>query len=377
MSRSTRHEPNAAARHPSGVPRSLVAWTGLAAVTLAGGLALDGLGLPSGYLFAALLAGLALALGRPGLFTMPDGAFRVGQAVAGVAIGTYLQSSTITALGARLAAGRARVGRDARGSHSAPACCSSASRPVDRATASLGMVAGGASGIVAMARELGADDRLVAFMQYLRVLIVVLGTPILVALVFPRPRRRHHPEHGRDVSAPGRAGCSRSWPRRSAPGWRTRSACRPGRSSGRCCSPGAITVSGLAGGHEVPPLLREGAFALIGLQIGLRFERETVQAIRALLVPVLLSILALLLACFGLAWVLTLTANVSLLNAYLATTPGGLYAVLPIAFGSGGDPTFVLAVQALRVFVMVLAAPAAVRVIVRRGRVPQASAARP
>ncbi len=140
---------------------------------------------------------------------------------------------------------------------------------------------------------------------------------------------------------------------------------------------GAITVSGLAGGHEVPPLLREAGFALIGLQIGLRFERETVRAIRALLVPVLLSILALLLACFGLAWVLTVTANVSLLNAYLATTPGGLYAVLPIAFGSGGDPTFVLAVQALRVFVMVLAAPAAVRVIVRRGPAPQASAARP
>ncbi len=35
-----------------------------------------------------------------------------------------------------------------------------------------------------MSGELGADDRLVAFMQYLRVLVVVLVTPIGIALFF-------------------------------------------------------------------------------------------------------------------------------------------------------------------------------------------------
>ncbi len=54
----------------------------------------------------------------------------------------------------------------------------------DTRTASLGMVAGGASGIVGMADDLGGDDRLVAFMQYLRVLIVVLVTPLLVPIAF-------------------------------------------------------------------------------------------------------------------------------------------------------------------------------------------------
>ena len=43
------------------------------------------------------------------------------------------------------------------------------------------MIAGGASGIVTMADDLGGDDRLVAFMQYLRVLVVVLLTPLLIA----------------------------------------------------------------------------------------------------------------------------------------------------------------------------------------------------
>jgi uncharacterized membrane protein AbrB (regulator of aidB expression) len=56
---------------------------------------------------------------------------------------------------------------------------------------------------------------------------------------------------------------------------------------------------------------------------------------------------------------------VSLLDGYLATTPGGLYAVLPIAYGSGADATFVLAVQGLRLFAMILAAPLVVRWVVR------------
>jgi membrane AbrB-like protein len=114
-----------------------------------------------------------------------------------------------------------------------------------------------------------------------------------------------------------------------------------------------------------PPLLRETAFAAIGLYIGLRFERETLRQIGRLVVPVLISIVALIVGCFALAWVLKETADVSLLDAYLATTPGGLYAVLPLAFGSGADATFVLAVQGLRVLVMVLAAPAVVRLLLR------------
>jgi hypothetical protein len=64
---------------------------------------------------------------------------------------------------------------------------------------------------------------------------------------------------------------------------------------------------------------------------------------------------------------------VSLLDGYLATTPGGLYAVLPLAFGSGADATFVLAVQGLRVLVMVLAAPAVVRLLLRGAQPPATS----
>jgi hypothetical protein len=113
----------------------------------------------------------------------------------------------------------------------------------------------------------------------------------------------------------------------------------------------------------VPPIAREVGFSLIGLEIGLGFDRETLRRIARVAWLVFGAIAVLLAACFVLGWVLELTAGVSLLDGYLATTPGGLYAVLPIAYGSGADTTFVLAVQGLRLLAMILAAPAVVRLL--------------
>jgi uncharacterized protein len=70
----------------------------------------------------------------------------------------------------------------------------------------------------------------------------------------------------------------------------------------------------------------------------------------------------------GLAAVLVALAGVPFADAYLATTPGGIYAVLATAVGSGADTTFVTAVQALRMLIMVLAAPPLVRLLAARRR---------
>ena len=75
----------------------------------------------------------------------------------------------------------------------------------------------------------------------------------------------------------------------------------------------------------------------------------------------LLAIVALMLACFGLAVLLAATSPATLLDAYLATTPGGLFAVVAAAFGTGADTTFIVAVQTIRLLVMVLLAPLTVR----------------
>ena len=65
---------------------------------------------------------------------------------------------------------------------------------------------------------------------------------------------------------------------------------------------GALTLSGATTAIAVPPVLRETAFALIGLQVGLRFTVATVRQVGRLLVPVLRGDRsALVVACFGLA----------------------------------------------------------------------------
>ncbi len=338
-------------------------WAVAAAVTVGGGWLVGKAGLPSGYLFVAMLVGLAYALLAPGRLELPRGGFQVGQAVTGVAIGTFLQSSTLTGLGSRWVS-VALVSVATLGVTIAAGLLLARIASLDRPTASLGMVAGGASGIVAMADELGGDDRVVAFMQYLRVLVVTLLTPLLVPIVFP------------GAHSAGNAGGEGPL-LGSASGWGlTIAASVVGAAIalrlripaamllGPLLLTAALTLSG-AIDVTVPALLREGAFSIIGLYIGLGFERGTLRQIARIALPVFASIFALLAACFLLGWILTFTANVSLLDAYLATTPGGLYAVLPIAFGSGADTTFVLAVQGLRLFAMILAAPIVVRRLVR------------
>jgi len=83
---------------------------------------------------------------------------------------------------------------------------------------------------------------------------------------------------------------------------------------------------------------------------------------------VLLAVAALLVTCFGLAVLLDATSSATLLDAYLATTPGGLYAVLAVAVGAGSNTTFILAVQVARLLVAVLLAPLAVRRIAGAGK---------
>jgi uncharacterized protein len=230
---------------------------------------------------------------------------------------------------------------------------------LDRPTAALGMIAGGASGIVGISDDLGGDDRLVAFMQYLRVLVVVLVTPALVGVIFPGAHAGSAPSSGPLLGSGG--------------GWLLTAAIAAGGQlirlparalMGPMLIAGTLTLTGISD-FTVPTIARETAFVIIGLYIGLRFTQDTVRAVGRLLLPVLASIVGLLVACFALAIVLNATTSVSLEDAYLATTPGGLYAVLAVAFGAGANTTFIVAVQSLRVLVMVVLAPVAVRRVLR------------
>jgi membrane AbrB-like protein len=208
-----------------------------------------------------------------------------------------------------------------------------------------------------MSSDLGADDRLVAFMQYVRVLVVVLLTPLTIAIF--------------GAGGDGTAGPSAP-PFATPKDWLITAVVAPtaaiaarranvpaGTLLGPMLVSGALVLAGLD--FVVPPAAREVAFALIGLQVGLRFTLDTVKRLGRLLIPVLGGVLGLLIGSFLLALLLVATTDVSVRDAYLATTPGGLYAVLAVAFGAGADTTFILGVQTLRLLVAVLLAPLVVR----------------
>lgn len=345
--------------------RTTVAWLSLGAATAAAAVGLDAIGLPSSALFAAMVVGLAIALWRPGRLAMPEPAFVAAQSIVGVAIGSYLQASSLSAVAGDWLPVTLVSAATLAVSLLAGAALSRTTG-LDRPSAALGMIAGGAAGIVTMTRDLGGDDRLVAFMQYLRVLVVVVLTPLLTALAFPG----HHAAAGAAPAAPA-VGDLEDWLLTLvivAVGALAARAVRLPAAAllGPMILSGALTLTLPEGTFVVPGALQQLAFAVIGLQVGLRFTTATLREVGRLLAPVAIGVIGLLIACFALALVLEATTSVSLLDAYLATTPGGIYAVLALAFGAGANTTFILAVQGLRVVVMVLLAPLAVRRLVSR-----------
>ena len=336
-------------------PRGVVDLAVVVAAGVAAGLLLGLLSVPSPALFGGLLAGLVRALVRPARLGLPRASMTAAQAVIGVTIGVLVQLSTLTALGAHwvsillvtlgtlalsLAAGqllRLRPG-------------------ISAVTAAFSMIAGGASGITAMARDLGADDRLVAVLQYLRVLLIVVAMPVVATGLYGASA----------TAATGGAAAAPGWPAGllftvvcGAVGVGLARLMRipVGALLGPMVVAAVADLGGLSGGAVVPPFVQNAAYLVIGLQVGISFTRESLRTVGRALPLALAAILGIGLGCAGLGLLLTATAGVPPLDAYLATTPGGLYAVLATATGSGADATFVLAVQVLRLVAMLLTAP--------------------
>ena len=312
------------------------------------------LGLPSAVLFGSLLGGMAHALTSPTELRVPPSAFRLGQALIGVTIGTLVSVEalrrmtgelgavlTVTAvtIGISLVAGRLLALRS----------------DVSRVTGAFALVAGGASGVVAVARDLGADDRVVTVVQYLRVLIVLVTLPVVTAVVF-------HPGSGvgelRHASASLPADLA--FVALAVGGGLLVARVVPISTMtllGPLVIAAVIASAGWLGEVAVPTPLQWLGYALIGVQVGLRFTRASLASITRMLPAVTALILAMVALTALMGWALARLTSVDGLTAYLATTPGGLFAVLATAADSGSDVTYVMAVQLFRLLVILLLTP--------------------
>lgn len=321
-------------------------------------------GLPSPVLFGSLFGGVAYAvLGRERL-AVPATCFMVGQAIIGVTIGSLVDAPTLRTLSHDLVpilgACVATLLISVIGGYALRA-----GREMSAATGVFAMVAGGASGVTAIARDLGADERVVAVVQYLRVLLVLVAMPIVTAVVFHPARSESSGDLGGDpallagavftVASIGVGLVASKVLRLPA-----------GALLGPMIVSVLLAVSGWfdsAGGPGVPTVVVNVGYALVGIQVGLRFTRESLRSIASVLPRAIALIFAVIAACAGLGVVLAWLTGESAFDAYLATTPGGLYAVLATAIETGSNVTFVLGVQVMRLLVMLLAAPLLARLL--------------
>ena len=147
-------------------------------------------------------------------------------------------------------------------------------RDISPLTGGLALVAGGSSGIVAIARELGGDDRVVAAVQYLRVALITAAMPVVVT-VFYHDTKAHASQLSETHSLPSYFGLPLIASIVVVGAAAGRSVRLPGAG---LLGPMAITIvlelTGLAAGVTVPMVLVQAGIMLIVWQSVLGFARS-------------------------------------------------------------------------------------------------------
>ncbi|OZD71238.1 hypothetical protein CH272_19925 [Rhodococcus sp. 05-340-1] len=340
------------------VLRHSLRWIGLAAVSVGGWALFASLGLTAPSLFAALVVAVIFALTGLGPAAVPRPLSMAAQGTLAVTIGLMLDTETLGALGENWIPA-VLVGAGTLVVSAGCGALLALHRDVDPVTGALSLIAGGATGLVSIARELGGDERIVAVVQYLRVALVVVTMPLIVTFAF-------HTDTG---------GATDSTEQSTTP-WYLGTAFLLGAvvvgivlarlirlpapaTLGPLIVAGACELLGWPVDISVPTVLLPVAFIVIGWQAGLAFTTASLRAIGRIFPWAALLVLSIGLVCALFGWALSAITGVSMLTGYLATTPGGLAAVLAVSATTGSDVTFVACVQVIRLVSMLVAAPLA------------------
>ncbi len=229
-------------------------------------------------------------------------------------------------------------------------------------TAAWGTAPGAASAMVSMAEDNGADGRVVATMQYVRVVCVVMIGSLVSHLLGATAA-------GAVANAPEALAGPHLLDSLLSLGVVLLGITLGNRlPAGALLIPlllgGALQVSGLLTIRLPEPLLAI-AYGAIGCYIGLRFDRQTVRYVWKRLPTMIAGAVVLIALCAACAYGLALAMGTDFLSMYLATSPGGLDAMAIIAVETHADVGLVLAMQTLRLFGVILTGAFCARQIIR------------
>ena len=325
-------------------------WALLILISAALASVLTVLHLPAAVLLGCMLA--AIVLSSHGIrLAMPKPWFALAQGVLGCLMARSLQPATLARLAADwpifLGAAVAVIGASA-----GLGWILMRRQVLPGTTVVWGLAPGAASAMVLMAEAHGADVRLVAFMQYARVVVVTLVASLVTWVWGAHAGAAASPvdwfavHHASDLGA-------------------TLLLAIAGSTVGRWLAlpAGPMLLPLLLGAVlqalgllviELPAALLAVSYTVIGWSIGLRFTRSILLHAWRALPQVLAAIFVLIGVGVLIATGLTLLAGLDPLTAYLATSPGGADSVAIIAATSAVDAGFVMAMQLAR-FLMVLA----------------------
>ncbi|MEH3147126.1 MAG: AbrB family transcriptional regulator [Methylobacterium frigidaeris] len=347
--------PSLRRRLPSG---AVAQWSGLLAASAALAALLHLAGFPAALLLGPMLAGIAFGVGGARV-RVPKPAFSGAQALIGCLVAHSVTPSIARTLFEDGPLILAVVGVTVVASGFVGWVLTRI-RLLPGTTAAWGSSPGAAAAMVAMAEEYGADPRLVAFMQYVRVACVALSASIVARLFVGAS-----PAGAAATADPSLPGLLVTLAVAAGGAWLGRLLRIPaGALVGPMAIGAALHATGLAD-LALPPWLLAVAYAGIGWTVGLRFTTETVRTTLHALPGVLVATFGLIALCGLWAYGLTFLLPIDLLTAFLATSPGGLDSVAIIAVGSRADVSFVLAVQTLRLLVVIVTGPIVARWIAR------------
>ncbi|MGE0776420.1 MAG: AbrB family transcriptional regulator [Sphingomonadaceae bacterium] len=231
-------------------------------------------------------------------------------------------------------------------------------------TAVWGSTPGAASAMVVMADAFSADSRLVAFMQYFRVILVSLAAALIArftletdAVAAPSPGL--FPDVDwlalAETLAVAIVGVLLAWLTRLP--------------AGTFLLPMALGATLHLTGFmdiELPPLLLAASYFVLGWAIGLNFTRPILLHAARALPQIVVATMLLIGFCAALGLAMSRALGLDPLTAYLATSPGGIDAVAIIAAASDNvNLSVVMAMQTARVLIVLAAGPPLARLVAR------------